>query len=269
MGVAYPLPRPHLHPLYHPHIPPSPQALSVAAAALAVPDLEPAAATPLLQLQAQLEYRRGRSKDCINTYDKLFQQYKVGNGGGGTAAANAGVGVGAGAGAGAGMDADADAGGAVGEGAGESAVVGVGWRAGAGAGAGAGGGGGAGVGARQEEDRSCYLIRGARHSCKAWAVLLSPHSPSYCRLRPTPWSSRPTCWPPTWRRGCPPSCPTLWQRSRWALHEQKGEACVCVCVCIKERPQAAARGCALLLAQPRTHVYQGAATSLASAGEAA
>ncbi|PNW85354.1 hypothetical protein CHLRE_03g182500v5 [Chlamydomonas reinhardtii] len=53
------------------------EALSVAAAALAVPDLEPAAATPLLQLQAQLEYRRGRSKDCINTYDKLFQQYKA------------------------------------------------------------------------------------------------------------------------------------------------------------------------------------------------
>ncbi|KAG2448342.1 hypothetical protein HYH02_006924 [Chlamydomonas schloesseri] len=53
------------------------EALAVTAAALAVPDLDPAAATPLLQLQAQLEYRRGRSKDCINTYDKLFQQYKA------------------------------------------------------------------------------------------------------------------------------------------------------------------------------------------------
>ncbi|EFJ52129.1 hypothetical protein VOLCADRAFT_86969 [Volvox carteri f. nagariensis] len=53
------------------------QALAVASQALSSPDLDAAAAAALLQLQAQLEYRRGRTRDCINTYDKLFQQYKA------------------------------------------------------------------------------------------------------------------------------------------------------------------------------------------------
>ncbi|GLC63488.1 Signal recognition particle core component [Pleodorina starrii] len=53
------------------------EALAVATSALSAPDSDSAAATPLLQLQAQLEYRRGRTRDCINTYDKLFQQHKA------------------------------------------------------------------------------------------------------------------------------------------------------------------------------------------------
>ncbi|GIL73066.1 hypothetical protein Vretimale_4685 [Volvox reticuliferus] len=53
------------------------EALTVAASSLSAPDLDAAGASRLLQLQAQLEYRRGRTRDCIHTYDKLFQQYKV------------------------------------------------------------------------------------------------------------------------------------------------------------------------------------------------
>ncbi|GLI69046.1 hypothetical protein VaNZ11_013588 [Volvox africanus] len=53
------------------------EALTVAASALSDPELDAAGASRLLQLQAQLEYRRGRTRDCIHTYDKLFQQYKA------------------------------------------------------------------------------------------------------------------------------------------------------------------------------------------------
>ncbi|GFR40961.1 hypothetical protein Agub_g1625 [Astrephomene gubernaculifera] len=53
------------------------EALSVVSSQLRSPQLAPEAAPPLLQLQAQLQYRRGRTRDCINTYDTLFQQHKV------------------------------------------------------------------------------------------------------------------------------------------------------------------------------------------------
>ncbi len=58
----------------------SQQALKVTASALdaAAASPEGGAQVPaLLQLQAQLEYRKGRNRDCINTYDKLFKQHKV------------------------------------------------------------------------------------------------------------------------------------------------------------------------------------------------
>ena len=40
------------------------------------PSLVPA----LLQLEAQLQYRKGATRDCIRTYDRLFQQHKVRHG---------------------------------------------------------------------------------------------------------------------------------------------------------------------------------------------
>ncbi|KXZ56772.1 hypothetical protein GPECTOR_1g696 [Gonium pectorale] len=55
------------------------EASSAASARLAAPDLEPEAASSLLQLAAQLDYRRGRTRDCINTYQTLVQQYKAGS----------------------------------------------------------------------------------------------------------------------------------------------------------------------------------------------
>ncbi|KAG2499929.1 hypothetical protein HYH03_002216 [Edaphochlamys debaryana] len=53
------------------------EALAVTGKALADAELDPAAAPPLLQLQAQLQYRKGATKDCIHTYDRLFQQHKA------------------------------------------------------------------------------------------------------------------------------------------------------------------------------------------------
>lgn len=58
----------------------SQQALKVTASALDAAAASPEGGAPvpaLLQLQAQLEYRKGRNRDCINTYDKLFKQHKV------------------------------------------------------------------------------------------------------------------------------------------------------------------------------------------------
>lgn len=55
------------------------EALKVTASALDAAAASPEGGAPvpaLLQLQAQLEYRKGRNRDCINTYDKLFKQHK-------------------------------------------------------------------------------------------------------------------------------------------------------------------------------------------------
>jgi hypothetical protein len=53
------------------------QALATTGKALAAPEIDPEAASALLQLQAQLQYRRGDAQDCIGSYDTLMKQYQV------------------------------------------------------------------------------------------------------------------------------------------------------------------------------------------------